>query len=71
MEFIDKIKMRVKDDFKKIVLPESNDVRVLEATSTIKKEAFADIILIGKESEIESLAKDNNIDINGVTIIDP
>jgi len=71
MEFIDKIKMRVKDDFKKIVLPESNDVRVLEAASTIKKEAFADIILIGKESEIESLAKDNNIDINGVTIIDP
>ena len=71
MEFIDRIKERVKDDFKKIVLPESNDVRVLEAASTIKKEAFADIILIGKESEIESLAKDNNIDINGVTIIDP
>ena len=44
---------------------------MLEAASTIKKEAFADIILVGKESEIESLAKDNNIDINGVTIIDP
>ena len=71
MEFIDKIKMRVKDDFKKIVLPESNDVRVLEAASTIKKEAFADIILVGNESEIERLAKDNNIDINGVTIINP
>ena len=71
MEFIDKIKERVKDNFKKIVLPESNDVRVLEAASTIKKEAFADIILVGKESEIESLAKDNNIDINGVTIINP
>lgn len=71
MEFIDRIKERVKDDFKKIVLPESNDVRVLEAASTIKKEAFADIILIGKESKIGSLAKDNNIDINGVTIVNP
>ena len=71
MEFIDKIKMRVKDDFKRIVLPESDDVRVLEAASIIKKEAFADIILIGIESEVKSLAKDNSIDIRGVTIINP
>ena len=71
MEFIDKIKNRVKNDYKRIVLPESDDVRVLEAASTIKKEAFADIILVGKESEIESLAKDNNIDISCVTIINP
>lgn len=71
VEIVDKIKNRVRDEFKKIVLPESNDIRVLKAASIIKKEAFADIILIGTESEIEVFAKDNNIDICGITIIDP
>ncbi len=71
MEFIEKIKDRVKGKHKKIVLPESDDIRVLEAASIIKKEAFGEIVLVGKENEIENLAKDNNIDISGVTIINP
>ena len=71
MEFIEKIKDRVKGKHKKIVLPESDDIRVLEAASIIKKEAFVEIVLVGKENEIENLAKDNNIDISGVTIINP
>ena len=40
MEFIEKIKVRVKGKHKKIVLPESDDIIVLEAASIIKKEAF-------------------------------
>ncbi len=71
MEFIEKIKDRVKGKNRKIVLPESDDIRVLEAASIIKKEAFVEIVLVGKENEIENLAKDNNIDISGVTIINP
>lgn len=71
MELIERIKERVKDQYKRIVLPESNDIRVIEAASMVKKEDFADIILVGKEKEIETLAKDNNIDISGVKIIDP
>ncbi len=71
MEFIEKIKDRVKDKNKRIVLPESDDIRVLEAASIIKEEAFVEIVLVGKENDVVRLAKDNNIDISGVTIIDP
>ncbi len=71
MELIERIKDRVRGEHKKIVLPESNDIRVVEAASIVSKESFTDIILIGKESEIKNFAKENNIDISDVKIIDP
>ena len=66
MNFIDTIKEKARSNVKKIVLPESMDVRVLEAASICSKEEIAKIILIGKQEEVESLAKDNNIDISVV-----
>jgi len=71
MSFIEDIKSRAKQDIKTIVLPESNDVRVLKATEQILKEGFADIILVGNKEEINKLAKENNINITGAKIIDP
>ena len=47
MSFINEIKQRAKEQIKTIVLPESNDIRVLKAVDTIVKEKFANIILIG------------------------
>lgn len=53
MEFIDVLKSRVKTkEKKKIVLPESEDVRVLKAASMVRKEDLADIILIGKKRRL-------------------
>ena len=71
MSFIDNIKERAKQDIKTIVLPESDDIRVLEATSKILKEGFADIILIGNKDEIKKQAVENKINITGAKIIDP
>ena len=71
MSFIDEIKIRAKKDIKTIVLPEATDIRVLEATERIKKEEFANIILVGDESEINKIANDNNIDIKDTKIINP
>lgn len=71
MSFIDDIKIRAKQDIKTIVLPESNDVRVLKATAQVLKEGYADIILIGSKEEIKKLTTENNIDITGAKIIDP
>ncbi len=71
MAFIDEIKEKAKQDIKTIVLPESEDIRVLEATQMILKEGFANIILIGDQNEIEELASENNIDIKGATIVNP
>lgn len=71
MSFIDEIKNKAKQNIKTIILTESEDKRVLEAAQKVKSEGFAKIILIGKEVEAIKLAKENNIDISGIEIIDP
>lgn len=71
MDFINKIKEQAKKEIKSIILPETEDVRILKATEIIKKEGFAKVILLGKEEDIKILAKKNNIDIEGSEIIDP
>lgn len=71
MSFIENIKEKAKLDMKTIVLPETNDIRILEAASKIKHEGFANIILVGNEDEINKLATENNINISNISIVDP
>lgn len=71
MDIINNIKKRAKENIKTIVLPETEDVRTLKAASIVKKEGFAKIILIGNREKIEFLADTDNIDINGIEIINP
>ena len=71
MSFIDELKNRAKQNVKNIILTESEDKRVLKAAQMVKKEGFANIILIGNEEEANKLAKENNIDITDITIINP
>lgn len=58
-----KMAEKVKKDKKKIVLPESEDVRVLKAASIVALNDYADIILIGKKEEIEKKCKAENINM--------
>ena len=71
MNFIEEMKKRAKTAIKTIVLPEAEDLRVLEAGSKVEKEGFAKIILIGNIEKTKELAKENNIDITNIKIIDP
>ena len=71
MSFIEEIKERAKKDIKTIVLPEAEDVRTLEATRMVLDEKFAKVILIGNKEKVLEKAKENNIDITGVEIIEP
>ena len=71
MTFIDTMKEKARKDIKNIVLPEADDVRVLKATEMVLNEGFANIILIGDTNEIKNLAKENDIKIDGVQIINP
>ena len=66
MNFIKNLKTRAKNNIKTIVLPETEDKRVLEAASIIEKEGFANIILIGDE---EKMSKD--YDLSNIMIINP
>ena len=71
MSFINDIKQRAKQDIKTIILPESNDLRVIKATEQVLKEGYGDIILIGNKEEIKKLSQENNIDISKAKIVDP
>ena len=71
MSFIDDLKNKAKQNIKTIILTESEDKRVLKAAEQVKKEGFANIILIGNKDEADKLAKENDIDISGIEIIDP
>lgn len=67
MSFIDNIKERAKRDIKTIVLPESMDLRVVQAAEKIINEKIANVILIGNKDKINSFG----CDVSRATIIDP
>ena len=69
MNFIDIIKEIARNDKKTIILPESMDRRVIEAAIEIEKEKIANIVLIGRESDI--LETSSGLDISDINIIDP
>ena len=57
---IDELKEKVKGNKKRIILPESNDSRILSAASILMKEDLVDIILIGKKEVSEEYEILNN-----------
>ena len=71
MNFIENIKNRAKQEIKTIVLPESEDIRTLKATQIALKEKYANIVLVGNEEIIKQKAQENNVNIEGATIINP
>ena len=71
MTFIETIKEKARKDIKTIILPESEDLRVLEGAAKVLKEGFAKIILIGNEEEVRKRANENNIDLTKAKIINP
>ena len=71
MNFIEEIKEKARKDLKSIVLPETDDLRVLQATDKILKEGFSNVILVGNEEKIKKLAEENNLNIEGASIVEP
>ena len=69
MGFIEKIKERAKANKKTIVLPETADMRTLEAAHKILKEDIADIILIGSKNDV--LKNANGLDLSKAKFVDP
>jgi len=71
MTFIEEIKQRAKQDIETIVLPEAQDIRILQATEIALREKYANIVLIGNKEKILEKAKTNKVDIEGAKIIEP
>ncbi|MFW5799433.1 MAG: bifunctional enoyl-CoA hydratase/phosphate acetyltransferase [Spirochaetota bacterium] len=67
---LDDLLQKAKDKGKvKIAVASAADKPVLQSVSKAKKEGIADFILVGDKKEIERIASDDNIDINGMEIL--
>ncbi len=71
MDIIAELKAKAKNKEGRIVLPESYDVRTLQAADIVLAENFADIILVGKPDFVLADARKHNLDLSRATILDP
>jgi len=72
MSLIEDIIKRAQTNRQRIVLPEGNEERTLNAANRLLEDKVADIILIGNPYEITKFAEENRLlHINEATIVDP
>lgn len=71
MDSIKHIIKKAKANPQRIVLPEANDIRVIEAASLITQRQLAKVILIGNHNDVSQLAERHNIDLTNITIENP
>lgn len=71
MGFIETIKEKAKANQKTIVLPETNDIRTLEAAHKVLKEKIANLILLGDEATLKAEAAKANLNLDAATFINP
>ena len=69
MSLIDQFLEKAKTLKKRVVLPEGNDSRMVEAAARLAKEGIAQPIVLGVPDEVKELAGGASLD--GVTIINP
>ncbi|MFH2049479.1 MAG: NADP-dependent malic enzyme [bacterium] len=56
---------------KKVVYPEGYSTRILRAAHQVAEEGIAKPIVLGNPEDIKALAKEHEIKLNGIDIIDP
>ncbi|WP_204281891.1 NADP-dependent malic enzyme [Pontibacter burrus] len=66
-----RITNQAKKDPKRVVFAEADNYKILKAAQTVKEQRIADPILLGNRSRIEAIIAENNLDLQGVPIIDP
>lgn len=71
MGLIESIKENAKKELRTIVLPESEDERVLKAAQIVLEEKTANVVLIGNVETIKADAAACGANIDGAKIIDP
>lgn len=71
MDFISNVIKKAKENVKTIVLPETEDDRILKAADIINKEKIANIILVGDEKKLLKKSEELKLDLKGVRFINP
>ncbi|WP_104748787.1 phosphate acetyltransferase [Helicobacter cetorum] len=71
LAFQTSLEARAKAQIKKVVLPESEDERILKATHYLNCQGAVELILLGNTQKIYEQAKSLGLDLGKVEIIDP
>jgi phosphate acetyltransferase len=71
MDALTKIKEKARAKKRRVVLPEGTEPRVIQAAAKILSERIAAVTMLGEEREIDKLAKEYGLNLNGVEIINP
>ena len=71
VSFTDKVIKKAKELQKRIVLPESDDERVISAASiAIEQGLVSEIIIVGNPNEVKKIADKNDVSLKNVKIVD-
>ncbi len=71
LKFESKLYAKARANVKTVVLPESDDERILRAAAIIKQSGAANLILLGRQDEVQKSASKLGLDLSGVKILDP
>lgn len=71
MSLIDQLAAKLQRHPKRIVFPEGNDPRIMQAARTFATRKFGVPILLGDRAEIKATAQKLNIRLDGIRIIEP
>ena len=71
MEFIEQVKAKARLSVKRIVLPEGDEPRTVQAAVKINDGKLAYPILLGEPKKIAEVAASKGVDISGMEIINP
>jgi phosphate acetyltransferase len=69
--FRHQISQRARAANKRIILPEGDEPRTIEAAAICQKRGLARCVLLGNPEEVRRVAKLRNADLSGIEIIDP
>ena len=67
---LEKIRKRASENIQRIILPEGENFRTLQAAEICAREKIAEITVLGDEEKIRDLARRTNVNLNGVEILD-
>jgi len=69
--FTHRLTQRARSDRKRIVLPEGDDDRILQAAGRVLKRGVADLTILGEEAQIRSRSAELGVDLEDAKVIDP
>lgn len=71
MRMMEKVFEKAKKDLRKIVLPEGEEGRTVQAAAILKAEGLAEIVLLGNPEVIRAEAEQRGVSVEGIELIDP